>query len=52
MLLKFIMAVFDGAANSYLDQYGDKPEELLNNLEKNMTESDELLDLIKFGILD
>jgi TetR/AcrR family transcriptional regulator len=50
--LKFIMAVFDGAANSYLDQYRDKPEELLNNLEKIMVESDNLMDLIKFGILD
>ncbi|WP_448532213.1 hypothetical protein [Pseudothermotoga sp.] len=50
--LKFITAVFDGAANSCLDQYRDKPEELLNNLEKIVVESDNLMDLIKFGILD
>jgi len=35
-----------------LDQYRDKPEELLNNLERIMVESDKLMDLIKFGILD
>jgi len=50
--LKFITTVFDGVANSYLDQYRDKPEELLNNLERIMVESDKLMDLIKFGILD
>lgn len=50
--LKFITAVFDGVGNTYLDQYRDKPGELLNNLEKIMAESDRLLDLIKFGILD
>lgn len=49
--LKFIMSVFEGLGNLYLNQYRDKPEELLNNTEKILSDTDKFLDMIKFGLL-
>lgn len=49
--LRFVIAVFEGLGDWYLNQYRDEPERLLKDLQRILLDADKFLDMIKFGLL-
>jgi len=49
--LRFVISVFEGLGNWYLNEYRDKPDELLKNLQRILSDGDKFLEMIKFGLL-
>ncbi|MFN3284043.1 MAG: hypothetical protein ACK40Q_07415, partial [Pseudothermotoga sp.] len=48
----FVKAIFDGLTEYYLNQYGNRTEQILENLDEIKIQTDKILGMLKHGIID
>lgn len=48
----FVKAVFDGLGEYYLNQYHSKTQQMLESLDEIKTQTDKILDMLKFGVIE